>query len=387
MGENQSIPIPDVFQNNKAELKDTASNVSGADSNLKNIVEELDKLFMNMVLTTYIPSQDKDTCNELKEKIFTLFNNIPKELLQKLAKKKIMDIDEYKKSDIDTMNVPICEMFADFYTVLYHTMQDILKVLSPHYVYKKENESLKPVFAIYHDKNRKFLEELKEQKIEGKTIDMNPCKQRLLMYYYNSKKNANTIEFGIRNPHIKHMDIDRKDYGIQALKDLYKDKYNPVTKTFEDSSYDMKELLRLHMKDIQEDNVRLGKTIQVEFDTNETNETLLDIKEKFNAYVSSVDDIHKHYERHIQLLHTIIKQIVTIKDTPTLQEFITYKDILKYRKEVTDIVKTLYETCDELSGIAMNKYDDLYNFIETYTSEFKVQNLNKQIENYTYIKL
>lgn len=380
----------------------------------ENSIQILDSIFTDMAFSTYIPSHandatlniENDGCKLLHEKLKTLFMNIPEEVIERIETDRLNPISTTDKSN-ESLNKSspnkgdTCDRLADFYVTTYLTIQDILRALSPHYVYKEENgDTIYKTFPVYEEKNKSFAEELTNKNKSIDVTDMNPCKRRMLMFHYNSNKEGTTFEFGIRNPFDKRFDIDHLNYGLDALRDLYKDKYNPVTKRFESSTNEMKDLMYLQMKDLDEKNIQFGKLISIDTSiegNEEKDETITNIREKYNQYVKSVYDIRTHYDSSIKSLHTFIMNLVqtvripdpnnpqqssTETDKKTIRKTMTYEDILVYRKEVTAIIRDLYEKCDELSMNAMATYDSLYQEIEMKTSEYKLNNLNRQIEEF-----
>lgn len=373
----------------------------------ENIIQILDSIFTDMAFSTYIPSHVKDVtldienegCKQLHGKLKTLFMNIPDDVVERIGETRLnTEKDNTKTTDEKEYT---CDKLADFYVTTYLTIQDILRALSPHYIYKEEKrDTMFKSFPVYEEKNKSFADNLLKEDKSIKIADMNPCKKRMLMFHYNSNSDGNTFEFGIRNPFDKTLDVDHLNYGIDALRDLYKDEYNPVTKRFESSSNEIKNMMYLQMKDIDESNIRLGKLISIDMnqdDNNKTDNTILSIREKYNQYVKAVYDIRTHYDSSITSLNKFIMNLIqTINiSTPTnpdqmlpesnkktIRKTMTYEDILTYRKEVIKIIRNLYEKCDELCKKAMNAYDTLYNEIETKTSEYKLNNLNKQIESF-----
>lgn len=383
-----------------------------------NSIQLLDSIFTEMAFSTYIPSHKKEVtlnmenegCKLLHGKLKTLFMNIPDDVVERIEGDRLNPNSITEKSDDSsdkshTTKSETCDHLADFYVTTYLTIQDILRALSPHYVYKEEEgDTIYKTFPIYEENNKSFAEELTNKNKSLDVADMNPCKRRMIMFYYNSNNNGDAFEFGIRNPFDKRLDIDHLNYGLDALRDLYKDKYNPVTKRFESSTNEMKDLMYLQMKDLDEKNIKLGKIISIDTsnDGNDGNDgTIISIREKYNQYVKSVYDIRMHYDSSIKSLHTFIMNLVqTVRipepnnpsvsesqsvsetDKKTIRKTMTYKDILIYRKEVTEIIRNLYEKCDELCMNAMAAYDSLYQEIEMKTSEYKINNLNHQIEEF-----
>ena len=398
MGENHSKTLPDILSK-RSEPKLSSELLNDTHINtITNIIQELDKIFLTLTFETYIPTKNDDygskdeICENIQKTLYSIFKSIPPEHIDDIIIEKMKNMDEFKSlyetHQIDTK----CRYLSDFYSVLYITIQDILRVVSPHYVYKKNGEKQLHTFPIYEEKYREYMNKVQislENKNDtvNKVIDMNPCKQRLLMYYFETDSNKKTIQFGIRDPFTRQMDADIKDYGIQALKNLYKDIYNPVTKSFEDSSTKMKELMYLQMQDITENNMRIGKIIEINDITtdNTNNDVKIKIIEKYNAYVASVHKLHKHYTQHIEKINLIIKKILNIQQTTTLKKYLSYKDILSYRKDVNRIIIELYDTCDVLSGETMDAYNDLYDYIDESTSELKAERLQKQIEEFASI--
>lgn len=397
----------------KSNIESTSSDdLMKKNTDYENAIQILDSIFTDMAFSTYIPSHTKEAtlnienegCKQLHGKLKTLFMNIPDDIVERIEKDRLNpNTDKENTSDKSPeQKEDTCDRLADFYVTTYLTIQDILRALSPHYVYKEEeSDTIYKTFPVYEEKNKLFAKDLIEKNKSLNVMDMNPCKRRMLMFHYNSNDEGNTFEFGIRNPFDKRFDIDNLNYGLDALRDLYKDQYNPVTKRFESSTNEMKELMYLQMKDIDETNIKLGKLISIDTTQNENNdkkdETITTIREKYNQYVKSVYDIRTHYDSSIQSLQKFIMNLIqtvripdpnnddqssTETEKKTIRKTMKYEDILTYRKEVIEIIRNLYDKCDELCMNAMATYDSLYQEIEMKTSEYKLNNLNRQIEEF-----
>ena len=392
-----------------SEINDESSDIlHKTNPSYENIIQTLDSIFTDMAFSTYIPRHTRkdssenildnnEGCMELHGKLKSLFLNIPDGFIERFDKGRMetetgqetgQETEKEKEKNVSDKETK-CENLAHFYVTTYLTIQDILRALSPHYIYKDDDsDKMFKSFPVYEEENKSYAESLKLKNKSLRITDMNPCKQRMLMFYYKGNNTNNQFEFGIRNPYTKLIDTDDTKYGIKALKDLYKDKYNPVTQTFDEYTEEMSELYYLHMKDISEDDLRLGRLISIEPNENEnSNDQTMEIRSKYNQYVVAVKNIRQHYDEHIQKLNEIIlgmiqKIQVNNKKEKTIRKSLTYEEVLTYRKRAKIIIKDLYENCDTLCEKAMNAYDALYETIDGITSDSKMKNLNTQIEEF-----